>query len=234
MIRPFTCLCLLLAGGSGLYLYQSKHRVELLDQQIETVVRQTQAARARIGVLRAEWALMNDPERLTDLAGRFLTLRSTTPAQFTNFADLDARLPPVPVPATEGPAPDATTDQPAVAEAAPVPAKPEPAPELAAAHPAPVSAPAKAPVRIAVKAKPAHEQVAQVARPERARVTPVSITTLGRPPGYPASPYSPPYAAPYDARPPAPAASAPPVPMVASALGMARMMPSSAPYASAQ
>ena len=26
MIRPFTCICMLLAGGSGLYLYQSKHR----------------------------------------------------------------------------------------------------------------------------------------------------------------------------------------------------------------
>ncbi len=26
MMRPFTCLCMLLAGGSGLYLYQPNTR----------------------------------------------------------------------------------------------------------------------------------------------------------------------------------------------------------------
>ena len=72
MIRPVTCVCVLLAGASGLYLYQSKHRVQLLDRQIESTVRATQAARERTGVLRAEWTLLNDPERLAQLAGRFL------------------------------------------------------------------------------------------------------------------------------------------------------------------
>ena len=35
MIRPITCVGRLLACGSGLYLYQAKHRVKVLDQQIE-------------------------------------------------------------------------------------------------------------------------------------------------------------------------------------------------------
>ena len=38
MIRPVTCVCFLLACGSGLYLYQSKHRVQVLDREIEKTV----------------------------------------------------------------------------------------------------------------------------------------------------------------------------------------------------
>ena len=72
MIRPFTCVCMLLAGASGLYLYQAKHRVQLLDRRIESTVRATQAAQERMGVLKAEWTLLNDPERLAQLASRFL------------------------------------------------------------------------------------------------------------------------------------------------------------------
>ena len=34
MIRPVTCVCFLLACGSGLYVYQSKHRVQLIDRDI--------------------------------------------------------------------------------------------------------------------------------------------------------------------------------------------------------
>ena len=93
MIRPFTCVCVLLAGGSGLYLYQSKHRAQLLDREIENTVARPQAARERTGVLRAEWTLLNDPERLAQLAGRFLSLKTVTPGQFTTLAELDNRLP---------------------------------------------------------------------------------------------------------------------------------------------
>ena len=43
MIRPITCVCFLLACGSGLYVYQSKHRVQVLDRKIEKTVRATDA-----------------------------------------------------------------------------------------------------------------------------------------------------------------------------------------------
>ena len=68
MIRPFTCVCFLLACGSGLYLYQSKHRVQLLDRQIEKTVRATEELREQTRVLHAEWTLLNDPQRLQALA----------------------------------------------------------------------------------------------------------------------------------------------------------------------
>ena len=93
MIRPFTCVCFLLACGSGLYLYQSKHRVQLLDRQIEQTVHATDALREQTRVLHAEWTLLNDPQRLQALADQFLTLKTVSPGQFTSMADLDSRLP---------------------------------------------------------------------------------------------------------------------------------------------
>lgn len=100
MIRPFTCVCLLLAGGAGLFLYQSKHRTRVLDHQIEQTMKQVEAARSRIGILQAEWALLNDPQRLAELSDRFLAVKPVAPAQFVTLADLDRRLPaPLPPPA---------------------------------------------------------------------------------------------------------------------------------------
>ena len=104
MIRPFTCVCFLLACGSGLYLYQSKHRVQMLDREIEKTVRATDELREQTRVLHAEWTLQNDPQRLQVLADQFLSLKTVTPGQFTSMADLDSRLPAVraPEPAAAG------------------------------------------------------------------------------------------------------------------------------------
>ena len=104
MIRPVTCVCFLLACGSGLYLYQAKHRVQLLDQQIEKTVRATEAAREQIRLLHADWTLLNQPDRLQKLADQFLTLKPANPAQFTSMAELDSRLPAVPPPPAAPPA----------------------------------------------------------------------------------------------------------------------------------
>jgi hypothetical protein len=93
MIRPFTCLCLVAACGSGLYLYSEKHRTAMLDREISGVIRQTEAARARTGLLRAEWALLNEPGRLQDMADKYLALKPMAPTQFVQLSDLAGRLP---------------------------------------------------------------------------------------------------------------------------------------------
>ncbi len=103
MIRPFTLLCLLLAAASGVYLYQVKHRTRLLDRQIVQVVRQDETARQRIGILKAEWMLLNQPDRLADLAGRYLALKPVAPTQFVTEADLDRRLAALPEPVAAAP-----------------------------------------------------------------------------------------------------------------------------------
>ena len=94
MIRPLTCLTFLVACGSGLYLYQSKHQVQLLDRQIEKAVHETDALREQSRALRAEWMLLNDPERLRQFADEYLSLKPIMPTQFTSMAELDSRLPP--------------------------------------------------------------------------------------------------------------------------------------------
>lgn len=114
MIRPITVLTFILACGSGMYLYQAKHRVHLLDEQIDLAVHQTEAVRGQSRALHAEWMLLNDPDRLHRLAAHYLVnLQAVAPTQFTDLADLDGRLPPV------GPAPGDTANPVVAAVAAP-------------------------------------------------------------------------------------------------------------------
>ncbi len=173
MIRPITCIAFLTACGSGLYLYQAKHKVQLLDHRIEQTVRTTDQLRDQIRMLHAEWTLLNDPERLRQLADQFLALKTVSPTQFTSLAELDSRLPPVPVPKADPAAP--ATDIP-IAQAEPEPpvnaAEPSLAPkpaEIARAAPATkvaaaaAAAPPHAPPEHHVA--PPHPAVAQSVRP---------------------------------------------------------------------
>jgi hypothetical protein len=148
MIRPFTLFCFLLACGSGLYLYQSKHRAQMMDREIEKTVHATEALRDQSRLLNAEWMLLNDPERLRALADQFLALRTVQPSQFTTMADLDRRLPPVRSPdAPLEPVPEPAVMPPMVpmtkgkgeAPVAVAPAEATPA----AATPAPAASPAQ-------------------------------------------------------------------------------------------
>src|SRR3984957_10063592 len=123
MIRPLTIATCLLACGSGLYLYQSKHEVQLLDRTIEKTVRDTGALREQSRLLSAEWTMLNDPERLRQFCDTYLNLRSINPAQFTSLADLDAKLPAPRVEVSVS----STDEAPVAAEAAPQ-TVPEPPP----------------------------------------------------------------------------------------------------------
>lgn len=94
--RPFTCCCAVLAIASGFFLYTKKHQTTLLDQQISKIVADTQRVRSQTAMLRTEWALENQPERLTRLAEQHLTgLHPMEPSQFVRMADLDKHLPAV-------------------------------------------------------------------------------------------------------------------------------------------
>ncbi len=153
MIRPVTAICMLAAGASGLFLYQTKHRAVMLDRQIMAVLKQTDATRERIGVMRAEWALLNEPDRLAELSGKHLGLRTLSPTQFVSVADLGSRLPPPDAPGTSYAAAEDVPEPPAVAPL-PAAAVAVPAPH-AASRPAPLQAPAAAaPVQVATAAPP--------------------------------------------------------------------------------
>ena len=187
MIRPFTCICMLLAGAAGLYLYQSKHQAQLLNREIGHTVKLAELARERAGVLRAEYTRLNDPQRLAELANDHLPgLKSTMPGQFTTWAELEKRLPPVGAPAAEAAplepeAPAAKLPE-AKPDAAKSPeAKPDAAKPIAAAHPATGGAPVVATAASATLAHPP----AQAPAP-RPAIAPVSLTaSLQTPPARP-------------------------------------------------
>jgi len=110
MIRPLTIATFLLACGSGLYLYQSKHEVQLLDRTIERTVHDTNTLREQSRLLAAEWTMLNDPERLRQFSDTYLSLKTITPSQFSSLADLDNRLP---APRFEVPANGSSEEEPA-------------------------------------------------------------------------------------------------------------------------
>jgi hypothetical protein len=127
MIRPITIVTFLLACGSGLYVYQSKHEVQLLDRTIEKTVRETAALREQSRLLAAEWTMLNDPERLRQFSDAYLNLKSISPTQFISLNDLDSKLP-APLPE----APPSTDDTPVASQVVPEPAQPVVASETVA------------------------------------------------------------------------------------------------------
>ena len=93
MIRPFTCISVLLACGSGLYLYQTKHHAQVVDRQIEHTVQAITATRMQTRELAAAWTLLGNPDRLQLLANQYLDIKPVQPSQFVALSDLDSRLP---------------------------------------------------------------------------------------------------------------------------------------------
>lgn len=94
MIRPFTIVCALLAGGSGMFLYTKKHETTVLDQQITSIVQKTERVRQQTAMLRTQWALLNQPDRLSTLSTRFLAqLHPMAPNQYVRLASMVASLP---------------------------------------------------------------------------------------------------------------------------------------------
>lgn len=96
MIRPFTLFCTILACVSGMVLYTQKHKTTVLDHKIAKIVYDTEKIKARTAMLRTEWTLLNQPDRLKTLATTFLPkLQPLAPTQFTQMASLEQHLPPV-------------------------------------------------------------------------------------------------------------------------------------------
>jgi hypothetical protein len=130
MIRPFTCLTLVAACGAGLYLYQVKHRAQMVDRDITRTVKLTEQTRDRISLLKTELANLTTPARLTSLVAEHLQLQPTQPSQYVRLEDLRGRLPPISPPSAT-PAP--VEEAPIAAVAPPAPVKPSspPLPMLA-------------------------------------------------------------------------------------------------------
>jgi hypothetical protein len=220
MIRPFTVLCFCAFAGAGAWLYQVKHAVAMKDRELVEIRRQTEQARQRIDILRAEWALLNEPERLRQTATRVLTLEPMQPQHFARAADFERRLPQA----------VAFAGAPDIFSIAPAPRQAEPPVAVAAATPPAAAArSAQAPIQVAaapaarVPETPAPQALAATLAEQRAAAAnrPVAPPPAPRPaaprPVQPAvQPAAPPSPMPAETR---IARAAPAQTTVASALG---------------
>lgn len=144
MMRISTLLWVALAGIVGFGLFQLKHRVQELEDDLFRLNRSVLAEEQAIHVLKAEWSYINQPQRLQELASRHLDLQPMKPTQLGSFADLPMRgdegtaL----VAAPKAPAPRPTAKAPSVkaASATSLPKSSLSRPAPVAVHAMPVSA----------------------------------------------------------------------------------------------
>ncbi|ODR98100.1 hypothetical protein AUC68_11455 [Methyloceanibacter methanicus] len=81
MLR-FVNICLLLGLVALAYvIYQVKYEARSLDEKIVVLQQQIEEERDTLAVARAEWSLLNRPERIERLAKKYLELSPVQPQQ---------------------------------------------------------------------------------------------------------------------------------------------------------
>ena len=89
MIRWSTIFWTIAVIIAGYAMFQVKYHVARLDDELTHLNRQIVATREETRVLRAEWTLLDDPQRLDRLNSAFLKLQPIMPAQIVTPAELD-------------------------------------------------------------------------------------------------------------------------------------------------
>lgn len=91
MLR-FVNICLVLGLVALAYvIYQVKYETRALDAQIVALNQKIEEERDAIAVLRAEWSLLNRPERIERLAKKYLKLEPARPSQLVTLDEVTDR-----------------------------------------------------------------------------------------------------------------------------------------------
>ncbi|MDX9859803.1 MAG: hypothetical protein RBS99_02695 [Rhodospirillales bacterium] len=93
MIRQTTLAALVVAAVLSVALFSVKYKVQQLEADLTAIERGIVSEQRAIHVLRAEWAHLNDPGRLRELAERHLGMGPMSVRQMSSFdglADRDA------------------------------------------------------------------------------------------------------------------------------------------------
>ena len=88
MLRFLNVVAILALIGSGFYAYSIKYQTMLRAEQINKMKREAKSERDAIAVLRAEWAFMTRPERVQDLADKYLDLKALAVTQIATAQSL--------------------------------------------------------------------------------------------------------------------------------------------------
>ena len=91
MLR-FVNVCLVLGLAALAYgIYQVKYEARALDERITTLHTEIEDERDALAVARAEWSLLNRPERIERLAKKYLELAPTQPRQLVIVDEVTER-----------------------------------------------------------------------------------------------------------------------------------------------
>jgi hypothetical protein len=91
MFRRTTLIWLLVTSALGFGLYQIKYEVQSQEEQLARINKQILDNEEAIQVLSAEWSYLNRPDRLAEMARRYLEMSPLAPAQFTQLGLLPDR-----------------------------------------------------------------------------------------------------------------------------------------------
>ncbi len=81
MIKQRYLIFFILLGISVFGLFQIKFKVQNLNRELAELRQQLEHEKRSIHVLKAEWAYLNQPERLNRLTKKFLDLKELKPEQ---------------------------------------------------------------------------------------------------------------------------------------------------------
>ena len=91
MLR-FVNICLVLGlGAVASVIYQAKYEARGLDERIIALNKQIETERDAVAVLRAEWSLLNRPERIERLAKKYIKLVPPHPQQLVLLDEVTER-----------------------------------------------------------------------------------------------------------------------------------------------
>ncbi len=93
MIRFLHMAAITALIASAGYAYSIKYETLYYAEQVEKLKGQVQRERDAIAVLRAEWALLNRPDRLQEAVERHLDLQPMSVQQLARLSDLPKRPP---------------------------------------------------------------------------------------------------------------------------------------------
>lgn len=101
-LRHTTALFLILAGGLAMVLFSVKYQVHDLEAEHQRLILQLDEERRSLHVLRAEWANLNDPQRLKTLAEDYLGMQPMEPHQVMSVQDVQSLPKPISLSVEDG------------------------------------------------------------------------------------------------------------------------------------
>jgi len=103
MLRLFNILVIAALLGSAAWVYKIKFEATVQAESVAKLRTEIRRERDQIAILRAEWAHLDRPDRLQELAKRHLKMRPIEVTQFDTLDGLPERPKPIVPPGTADP-----------------------------------------------------------------------------------------------------------------------------------